>query len=220
VEKRITVRSILLLLLTLPQLAMAISQSFNSKDCPAFDAARFWLQSLMTAECCKKIAGADEQADDVIRDLAYSAGLSKAFMAEFATDHRDMTSELAKIWSLPAPMAAAYRYRSFADSHDDERLGLIVSAGVMAVENVNADASQPRCPGSSTANGRGQTAEDGHDRRASDRKGGISREQYDGLTNPKRDTVVVFTGYLKDDEGTGVKARPIIIKLMNDVFGD
>ena len=40
------------------------------------------------------------------------------------------------------------------------------------------------------------------------------------LINPKRDTVVVFTGYLKDDEGTEVKARPIIIKLMNDVFGD
>lgn len=121
---------------------MAISQSFNSKDCPAFDAARFWLQSLMTAECCKKIAAADKQADDVIRDLAYSAGLSKAFMAEFATDHRDMTSELAKIWSLPAPMAAAYRYRSFADSHDDERLGLIVSAGIIVVENVDADESQ------------------------------------------------------------------------------
>ena len=156
-------------------LAMAISQSFNSKDCPAFDAARFWLQSLMTAECCKKIAAADEQADDVIRDLAYSAGLchniglmvlahlepgrtnailaahrkhaepgglSKAFMAEFATDHRGMTSELAKIWSLPVPMAAAYRYRSFADSHDDERLGLIVSAGIIVVENVDADESQ------------------------------------------------------------------------------
>ena len=40
------------------------------------------------------------------------------------------------------------------------------------------------------------------------------------LINPKRDTVVVFTGYLKDDEGTEVKARPIIIKLMNEVFGD
>ncbi|MCH8867857.1 MAG: HDOD domain-containing protein [Proteobacteria bacterium] len=129
-NKRITVRSILLILLASPQLAMAISQSFNSKDCPAFDAARFWLQSLMTAECCKKIAAADKQADDVIRDLAYSAGLchniglmvlahlepartnailaahrkhtepgglSKTFMSEFATDHRDMTSEPASI---------------------------------------------------------------------------------------------------------------------------
>ena len=84
----------------------------------------------MTAEFCKKIAGADKQADEVIRDLAYSAelchnigpmvlahlepgrtnailaahrehaepgGLSKTFMAEFATDHRIMTSEPASM---------------------------------------------------------------------------------------------------------------------------
>ena len=31
-------------------LAMAIQQSFNSKQCPEFDVERFWTQSLMAAE--------------------------------------------------------------------------------------------------------------------------------------------------------------------------
>ena len=56
-------------------LAMAIQQSFNSQHCPAFNTERFWLRSLLVAECGKKIATADEAADDVVRDLAYSAGL-------------------------------------------------------------------------------------------------------------------------------------------------
>ncbi len=156
-------------------LAMAIAQSFNSKDCPAFGAQRFWLQSLLTAECCKKIAAVDKSADDATRDLAYSAGLchniglmllahlepvrtntvllahrdqddpgglSRGFMAEFATDHRNMTSELARIWSLPAPMLAAYRYRAYDDLEADERLGLIITAGIVAVENVDAEEDQ------------------------------------------------------------------------------
>lgn len=56
-------------------LAMAIQQSFNCKECPTFDVERFWRQSLMAAECCKKIVAVDEHADDNDRDLAYSAGL-------------------------------------------------------------------------------------------------------------------------------------------------
>ena len=56
-------------------LAMAIQQSFNRKGCPCFDTELFWTQSLLTAECCKKIAAMDPKADAEIRDLAYSAGL-------------------------------------------------------------------------------------------------------------------------------------------------
>ncbi|MDH4048591.1 MAG: HDOD domain-containing protein [Gammaproteobacteria bacterium] len=56
-------------------LAMAIQRSFNSKDCPAFDTERFWISSLQTAECCKKIVAADESAPVAVRDLAYSTGL-------------------------------------------------------------------------------------------------------------------------------------------------
>ena len=37
-------------------LAMAIQQSFNSRKCPAFNSERFWIQSLLTAECCKKLS--------------------------------------------------------------------------------------------------------------------------------------------------------------------
>jgi HD-like signal output (HDOD) protein len=149
-------------------LAMAIQQSFNSKKCPAFNVERFWRVSLMTAECCKKIASSDESADDAERDLAYSAGLchnlglmalthiepdktckvlmhnaedtvagrlSQELDHEFKTDHKRMTAELARMWSLPAPMVAAYHYRAFPDNPCDDRLGLVVSAGVTAVQN-------------------------------------------------------------------------------------
>lgn len=153
-------------------LAMAIQQSFNSRGCPAFDTERFWIQSLMAAECCKKIALADEEADDSDRDLAYSAGLchnlglmalshmepgrtnavlarhasedrpdclAAVFCDEFETNHRIVTAELARNWSLPAPMVAAYQYRAFPEAHCDIRLGLIVAAGVCAVENTEVD---------------------------------------------------------------------------------
>jgi len=156
-------------------LAMAIQQSFNRKGCPSFNTEQFWMRSLMTAECCKKIAAADEAADDAVRDLAYSAGLchnlglmalvhtepqrtdsvlkahkgqdepdglSNLFLAEFATDHKIMTGELARVWSLPAPMILAYQYRAFPQSHCEERLGPVVAAGVVAVENAEVDESR------------------------------------------------------------------------------
>ncbi|MDX1500336.1 MAG: HDOD domain-containing protein [Woeseiaceae bacterium] len=149
-------------------LAMAIQQSFNNKGCPEFDTERFWVQSLMAAECAKKIATADEAADDAVRDLAYSAGLchnlglmalvhmepqrtngvlkahrerdepdtlSELFLAEFATDHKIITAELARVWQLPKPMLAAYQYRAFPQSHCEERLGSVVAAAIVAVEN-------------------------------------------------------------------------------------
>lgn len=153
-------------------LAMAIQQSFNSQGCPAFNTERFWIRSLMVAECCKRIAKADEGASDTERDLAYSAGLchnlglmalthidpvrtdtvlmkhrnagesnslSTMFYEQFETDHKIMTAELARLWSLPEPMTAAYQYRAFPDSHYDERLALVVAAGVISVENNEAD---------------------------------------------------------------------------------
>ena len=153
-------------------LAMAIQQSFNSKQCPEFDIGRFWTQSLMAAECCKKIARADAGADDAERDLAYSAGLchnlglmalthiepkrtngvlkrhreedranslADLFQEEFETDHKIVTAELGRIWSLPAPMVAAYQFRAFPAAHCDFRLGLVVAAGVTAVENAERD---------------------------------------------------------------------------------
>ena len=39
------------------------------------------------------------------------------------------------------------------------------------------------------------------------------------LINPKRDTVVVFTGYMKDAEGSEVNSFPKIMQMMNGVFG-
>jgi HD-like signal output (HDOD) protein len=156
-------------------LAMAIQRSFNSKKCPAFDAQRFWTRSLQTAECCKKIASADESSDAAVRDLAYSTGLChnlglmalahmeperthnvlqihgrqptpgglrNIFVAELNTDHRIVTSELSRLWSLPELMVNAYQYRAFPELPVDGRLGLIVSGGALAVGNTDVEENQ------------------------------------------------------------------------------
>ena len=49
---------------------------------------------------------------------------------------------LGRIWSLPAPMVAAYQYRAFPQAHCDFRLGLVVAAGVTAVENAEREEHQ------------------------------------------------------------------------------
>ena len=56
-------------------LAMAMQRSFDSKRCPNFDAQRFWVRSLTAAESCKRLASADAESTDEIKDVAYSAGL-------------------------------------------------------------------------------------------------------------------------------------------------
>jgi hypothetical protein len=69
--------------------------------------------------------------DEDTRDGALTQGLYQ----EFETDHKLMTAELARIWSLPAPMVAAYHYRAHPDIECDDRLGKVVTAGVTAVQN-------------------------------------------------------------------------------------
>lgn len=158
-------------------LAMAIQQSFNSKRCPGFETERFWTQSLLTAECCKKIAMSDSEANDDVRDLAYSTGLchnlglmalahlepkrtsqvliahremaqpdslAAMFVAEFGTDHRIMTAELARNWSLPSAMIRAYQFRAFPKPRCDHRLGWIVAVGAAAVENTEVSEENRR----------------------------------------------------------------------------
>lgn len=153
-------------------LAMAMQQSFDTRKCPEFDVTRFWSQSLMAAECCKKIAQIDHAGDDAERDLAYCAGLchnlglmamthiepvrtnrvlkthregdandtlASLFKQEFSTDHKILTAELGRIWSLPSAMVSAYQCRAFPDAQCEFRLGLVVAAGVTAVENAESD---------------------------------------------------------------------------------
>jgi len=149
-------------------LAMAIQQSFDRKDCPVFDTEQFWTQSLLAAECCKKIAATDTAADVEIRDLAYAAGLchnlglmalvhlapkatnavliahreqampnmlAKLFVDALETDHRNMTAVLARTWSLPAPMVAAYQYLARPEPDRECRLGIVLAAAAAAVGN-------------------------------------------------------------------------------------
>lgn len=150
-------------------LAMAVKQSFDTRKCPAFNARRFWVQSLLTAECCKKIVMADERACDATRDLAYMTGLchnlgmmvlahmesdhtqavlhahnesassdnlGDLFVTSLGTNHRIMTAELARCWSLPSPMVIAYEHRAFPETACDERLALIVVSAATAVGNM------------------------------------------------------------------------------------
>lgn len=150
-------------------LAMAIQQSFSRKGCPVFDPERFWKQSLLTAECCKKIAQNDEGADVEVRDLAYSTGLchnlgllalvhlqpaatsrvlgelqanpapnalAALLRAKLDTDHREMTLLLARSWTLPAPMVAAYEYRANPATTSKHPLGRVLAAGAAAVSNM------------------------------------------------------------------------------------
>jgi HD-like signal output (HDOD) protein len=156
-------------------LAMAIQRSFDSKKCPSFDAEQFWISSLQTAECCKKLAAADASADAGVRDLAYSTGLChnlglmalahmeperthrvlqghgqdplpgalrERFSRELETDHRIVTSELSRLWSLPELMVSAYQFRAFPELQADGQLGAIVLAGAAAVGNIQTDESK------------------------------------------------------------------------------
>ncbi len=156
-------------------LAMAIQRSFDRSRCSGFNTERFWMQSLLTAECCKKLAALSDDADDDVRDLAYSAGLchnlgllalvhlepsrtnvvlaahrdtnepntlAKLFYDELSTDHKIMTAEVARTWTLPEPMVAAYQFRAFPDSQCDHPLGKIVAAGTLAVENTEVNEEQ------------------------------------------------------------------------------
>jgi len=53
-----------------------------------------------------------------------------------------MTAEVGRMWSLPAPMVAAYQYRAFPESQCDERLAFVIAAGATAVSNAPLDEDQ------------------------------------------------------------------------------
>lgn len=56
-------------------LAMAMQKSLDRSNCPSFDAERFWKESLLTAQCCKKVALRDKELSDHEKRLSYLAGL-------------------------------------------------------------------------------------------------------------------------------------------------
>ena len=76
------------------------------------------------------------------RELGQPDSLSNLLNEEFGTDHKIMTAELGRIWSLPCPMVAAYQYRAFPKAPCDDRLGLVVAAGVTAVQNAAGTGDQ------------------------------------------------------------------------------
>lgn len=79
------------------------------------------------------------------RDHEQSAILAPMFVEEFGTDHKIVTAELARKWSLPESMVTAYQYRAFPNSHCDGRLGFIVAAGVVVAGNADVEEDQRVC---------------------------------------------------------------------------
>ncbi len=61
---------------------------------------------------------------------------------ELGSNHKSMTAELARAWSLPAPMVAAYQFRANPSSQCEERLCALVAAGVTAVGNTELEEEQ------------------------------------------------------------------------------
>ena len=72
-------------------------------------------------------------------ELAAAASLSSLFLVEFETDHKRMTADLARAWSLPEPMIAAYDHRAFPESPCGGKTCLIVAASAAAVGNTESD---------------------------------------------------------------------------------
>ncbi len=112
-------------------LAMAIQRSFQSHRCPAFDCTRFWRQALKTAECCKKVAAIDPEADESVRDLAYSAGLchnlglmalahlepvrtSAVLKAHAADENQDLSAQFMQEFGLDHRVLTAELARNWA----------------------------------------------------------------------------------------------------------
>ncbi len=127
-------------------LAMAIQQSFSRKGCPAFDTERFWTQSLLTAECCKKIAQRDGSADVAIRDLAYSTGLchNLGLLALVHLEPAATNRVLGELQQNAAPNTLARLFRATMDTDHREMTALLASnwtlpAAMVAAYEYRAD---------------------------------------------------------------------------------
>lgn len=68
-----------------------------------------------------------------------SEELTAHFTREFGVDHRILTAELARNWSLPAPMIAAYEARAHPDLPAQHRLAIVVAIGALMVKNAELD---------------------------------------------------------------------------------
>ena len=121
-------------------LAMAIQQSFSRKGCPGFDTERFWTQSLLTAECCKRLA-AKAAADDVsVRDLAYSTGLchNLGMLALVHLEPGETNQVLLQLEEHAAPGVLAGLLRERLGTDHREMTGLLAKSWTMPAPMVSA----------------------------------------------------------------------------------
>ncbi|MEM7432306.1 MAG: HDOD domain-containing protein [Pseudomonadota bacterium] len=70
--------------------------------------------------------------------------LSVALHNEFDVDHRIVTAELAKAWSLPDSMAAAYELRAFPELRSGNNLGLVLAVAVAIVNFAQYETGEDR----------------------------------------------------------------------------
>lgn len=121
-------------------LAMAIQQSFSRKGCPTFDTERFWTQSLLTAECCKKLAARDAATDVAVRDLAYSTGLchNLGLLALVHLEPAGTNRVLGDLEGDAAPNALAGLFRERMDTDHREMTALLASTWTLPAPMVAA----------------------------------------------------------------------------------
>lgn len=121
-------------------LAMAIQQTFNRKGCPNFDARRFWTQSLLTAECCKKIVARDEHADAAVRDLAYSTGLchNLGLLALVHLEPAKSNRVLGELHEDAAPNTLARLFRAQLDTDHREMTAMLAGSWTLPAPMVSA----------------------------------------------------------------------------------
>lgn len=129
-------------------LAMAIQKSFSRKGCPLFDTERFWTQSLLTAECCKKVAMLDDNVDPAIRDLAYSTGLchNLGLMALVHIEPKATNGVLVRHREDPGPGKLAKRFKEEMDTDHRQMTALLAAnwtlpAPMVAAYSYRADPS-------------------------------------------------------------------------------
>lgn len=121
-------------------LAMAIQQSFSRKGCPAFNTERFWTQSILTAECCKKIAQCDAATDVAVRDLAYSTGLchNLGLLALVHLEPAETNRVLGELQECAAPGKLAELFRATMDTDHREMTALLAGNWTLPVPMVAA----------------------------------------------------------------------------------
>ncbi|MEL6868589.1 MAG: HDOD domain-containing protein [Pseudomonadota bacterium] len=138
--------------------ALAVKRSFDTSQCPNFDAGVFWQQAMSLADACQKMAkqstlsgeaqilahtlglcsGLGSLALAALEPLrlntvldehdAHSQDIDAAVSAEFGVSAAAITASLAHSWSMPEILVAAYQALAMGDPAAAPMSALILCA--------------------------------------------------------------------------------------------